>query len=87
MIAEFRRAAEHTFGIVQVTDDEYIRAGDLCRTHDLRAFDALQLACALQARATLATINVPLVFVSADIRLLSVAAQEGFETDNPNAHS
>jgi uncharacterized protein len=86
MIAEFRLAAGHTFGIIQVTDDEYVRAGDLCRTHDLRAFDALQLACALKARDTLASINVQPIFVSADARLLAIAALEGLGTENPNAH-
>lgn len=87
MIAEFRLAAEHEFGIIQVADDEYVRAGDLCRTHDLRAFDALQLACALKARDTLASIHAQPIFVSADARLLAIASLEGFPTDNPNAHT
>ncbi|MBN1285627.1 MAG: type II toxin-antitoxin system VapC family toxin [Anaerolineae bacterium] len=58
-------------------------AHDLPNRHPLRALDALQLASALQAAATL---DAPVSFVSADNRLLTIAAAEGFTTDNPNAH-
>ena len=49
----------------------------------LRALDAIHLATALQAQNRL---GMPLVFVSADKKLLAAAAAEGFTTDDPNLH-
>lgn len=47
----------------------------------LRSLDAIQLACALRAQTTL---QQPITFVSADVKLLKAAISEGFTTDNPN---
>jgi hypothetical protein len=41
------------------------------------------LACALNAQATL---QQPVTFVSADVKLLNAAVVEGFTIDNPNQH-
>jgi predicted nucleic acid-binding protein len=49
----------------------------------LRALDAIQLACALRAQITL---QQPVTFVSADVKLLNAAVAEGFKVDNPNQH-
>jgi len=60
------------------------RASHLVTAHyRLRALDSIQLAAALEAQSDL---NEPMIFISADNRLLSVAAQEGLQVDNPELH-
>jgi uncharacterized protein len=71
-----------------ILDDEIIeRAENLTDSYPLRAADAIQLACAIYAdvRVKAATAD-PLIFLSADTRLLTAANAEGLLTDNPNAH-
>lgn len=64
------------------------RAEDLLLTHPLRAYDAVQLASALDLHARLvAAGQAAPVFVSADRRLLAAAEVEGLITDDPNRHS
>ncbi|HEX6798942.1 MAG TPA: type II toxin-antitoxin system VapC family toxin [Ktedonobacterales bacterium] len=75
------------YSAIHVTRAIYTRAGDLCTTHPLRAYDAIQLACALTARNDALSAHVdPPIFVSADIDLLTAAAAEGLVTDNPANH-
>lgn len=65
-------------------DDAVMKlAREVIRKHPLRALDAIQLACAIQASQLLST---SMIFASADQRLLAAAAAEGFATDDPNAH-
>lgn len=85
-ISIFRRDARRSYGVERVTNTVYTRAGDLCRTHRLRAYDAVQLACALTLSDRLAPLGVSPVFVSADTSLLGFAATEGLGTDNPDNH-
>jgi len=60
---------------------------DLLETHALRAYDAVQLASALESNNRMVAAGlVALVFVSADKRLLDVAITEGLETEDPVAH-
>jgi predicted nucleic acid-binding protein len=62
-------------------------AGELVGRHPLRAYDAIQLASALQAQANLTQAAGPLLtFIAADDNLLTVAQAEGLLTDNPNRH-
>ena len=74
------RAIELTTPILQ-------RAQDLLEQHPLRAYDAIQLASALEANTRLlAGALSPLAFVSADTRLLAIAALVGLTTDDPATH-
>lgn len=73
--------------VVQVDRAIISRAADLCRTHPLRAYDAIQLACALTRRDDdLAAGLPPPTFVCADTTLLAAAATEGLAIENPNSH-
>lgn len=86
-IASFRSDATGSYAIQRVTSKIYRHGGDLCRTHDgLRAYDAIQLACALALRDQLAPLGIAPIFVSADARLLVFASREGLMTDDPNNH-
>jgi uncharacterized protein len=51
--------------------------------HPLRTLDAIQLASAL---AAVRSLGVMPMFVTADSKLLAVAAAEGFPIDNPYNH-
>lgn len=59
-------------------------AQDLLDKHPLRAYDSIQLASALDSNAKLIRSGLsPLVFVSADTRLLNAATGEGLPTHQP----
>ncbi len=60
----------------------------LLERHPLRAYDAVQLASALSATATLRAAGLPtLTFLSADTRLLDAARAEGLAVYDPQPHS
>jgi predicted nucleic acid-binding protein len=64
------------------------RARDLLDRYPLRAYDSVQLASALAANQALVLRTLPpLIFVSADDRLMKVAVAEGLTTENPNLHA
>jgi hypothetical protein len=86
LIGLFRQHdTQRNYTIIAVERAIYTRAGDLCTPHPLRAYDAVQLACALTTRddALAAGVTTP-VFVCADVALLGIAAAEGMVTENPN---
>lgn len=86
VIATFEARFLRQYTIVQVDRTLLIHAATLCRTHPLRAYDAVQLACALTRRDDdLAAGNPEPIFVSADVNLLAVAASEGLAVENPNS--
>jgi len=87
LIEEFRQDSQDDYITWLVTTPMYTSAGDLCRSHRLRAYDALQLACALGVRndSTLNQASEP-IFVSADTGLLEFAIAEGFSIENPNSY-
>ena len=63
------------------------RAVDLTQRHRLRGYDAVQLATALAANASLVTAGLPdLTFVAADSELVAAARLEGLSADDPNLH-
>jgi uncharacterized protein len=87
IISAFQRLVRRNYIVVQVNRAIYERASTLCRSYPLRAYDAIQLACALTKRDDDRKANHPeLTFVCADTILLSIAESEGFAVENPNAH-
>jgi predicted nucleic acid-binding protein len=81
--SQFLLHAQNEYLIYPQDDAVVARARALVIKHPLRALDAIQLASAVEASATL---REAMTFVSADNNLLGVAAAEGFITDNPLAH-
>ncbi|HEU4782733.1 MAG TPA: hypothetical protein VFS83_05280 [Ktedonobacterales bacterium] len=68
-----------------MTTQVYTRAGDLCRTYRLRAYDTVQLAAVLALRDDALATGAPApIFVCADSDLLGYAASEGLSIENPN---
>lgn len=88
LIDVFRADSYNTYGVRLLTIAMCIAAGDLCRIHRLRAYDAMQLACVLDLRNEARMRQVPEpVFVCADNNLLNVASAEGLTVENPNNYS
>ncbi|HEX5549100.1 MAG TPA: type II toxin-antitoxin system VapC family toxin [Ktedonobacterales bacterium] len=84
LITDFHSDTVTTYGVRAVTTQVYTRAGDLCRTYRLRAYDAVQLAAVLAFRddALAGGTSTP-VFVCADADLLGYAVSEGLSIENP----
>ena len=77
----------YRFNVLDVEPTLIDAAKRLADRHPLRAYDALQLATAHQANDILGrAAQPPLIFVTADDRLLAIAQDEGLLTDNPNLH-
>ena len=77
-----------TYLVVNVTDESIEGAIELALKHNLRAFDAAQLASALIVRDVLSLnpAHRGPTLVSADRELNSAATLEGLEVDDPNNH-
>lgn len=92
-IEDFRRDIRSSYSTWMVDNVLYTAAGDLCRIHRLRAYDAIQLACAIAVREDALKAQSPeaeppdVVFTSADHGLLAVALAEGFSIENPNNYA
>ncbi|HEX7593948.1 MAG TPA: type II toxin-antitoxin system VapC family toxin [Anaerolineae bacterium] len=77
---------EGEYRVIALTPALVRAAADMAQKHALRAYDAVQLACAVHAASRLRTDNLALVFVSADFNLLQAARAEGMATENPFDH-
>ena len=87
LIARFQQQVRRRYVVVQINRAVVTRAASLCRTHPLRAYDAVQLACALIKRDDDLASGLPApIFVCADTMLLGAAAAEGLGTENPNTY-
>ncbi len=85
IINRFRIDFNDIYNRERVTVMMLANAGNLCRTHQLRAYDAVQLACALnRRRESLANQIAPPIFVCADKKLAEFASIEGLATENPD---
>jgi uncharacterized protein len=57
------------------------------QTHNLRAYDAVQLAAVLEVNDDRVAVGLSSVtLISADTALNAAAAAEGLAVDDPNAH-
>jgi predicted nucleic acid-binding protein len=87
LINVFRQDGKDSYNIWPVDTGLYNAAGDLCRSYRLRAYDAVQLACAFALRQyTLANQAPEPIFVCADVGLLDIASKVGLQVENPNTH-
>lgn len=81
------RHVSRDYKVIGLTAHIIHRAEDLLELHPLRAYDAIQLASALDSNLRLIAAGLSaIVFVSADARLLTAAAAEGLITDDPNGY-
>jgi predicted nucleic acid-binding protein len=84
LIDMFRRDSQSAYGVSLLTDPICTYGGDLCRSHRLRSYDAVQLASVLILRKETRLKHAPPpVFVSADLDLIKIATTEGLKIENP----
>ena len=87
VISDFESRFLRQYIVIQVDRAIITRAAALCRVHPLRAYDAIQLACAVTRRDDDLAAGQPApIFVCADMVLLGSAAAEGLAVENPNSH-
>jgi predicted nucleic acid-binding protein len=78
---------QNEYLIVALSEQILEVATDLLFRYPLRAFDAIQLASALEAHQSVQRIgDIGITFVSNDQKLLSVAQQVGLPIEDPNAY-
>lgn len=81
------RHVKGQYEIIRLNQSIIAHAEDLLELYALRAYDAVQLASALENNANLIRAGLSdLTVVSADQRLLTIAAAENLKTDDPNLH-
>lgn len=83
---QFEHDFEQFFNGVAVSNTVIAVAGQILRTHSLRAYDAMQLASASELRRLLSAEFSGITFISADAQLNEVALANDFFTENPNDH-
>jgi len=86
-IQNLRYDLDTQYQVAEVTRSLTETAGELVLRHPLRAYDAVQLAAALQIHVALSQVKAaPLIFVSADDKLVAAAQAEGYLAENPNLY-
>lgn len=87
LLHRFRQHLAGRYAAVAVTPALLDDAMRLANAHSLRAYDAVQLAAALEVqRQRQATGFTPLTLISADKELNDAATAEGLAVENPNSH-
>jgi predicted nucleic acid-binding protein len=81
-LAAFRQDIAQQYRIVEIAGPLLQRASHLADRHVLRAYDAVQLAAALEIHAAEPSLRL----ISADIELNAAAVAEGMAVDDPNSH-
>ncbi len=77
----------HEYESVRLTSEIVRDAAELTQRHPLKAYDAVQLATALDFRASLRANQKDLIFVCGDTNLLQAARAEGLAVENPFDHA
>jgi len=86
-IANFRQDFENEYSLIELTPELISWAGSLAEAHALRAYDAVQLAAALEINHELESAGEPpITLISADGLLNDGAIAEGLAVDDPNSH-
>ena len=87
ILRRFRQHLAARYTVVEVTPDLLDEAMRLGNAHSLRAYDAVQLAVALEVhRSHQADGFAPVPLISADQALNDAATTEGLTVDDPNHH-
>jgi hypothetical protein len=91
-ITDFEHDLNNQYNAIQVTDPLVASAAVLIGRNPLRAYDAIQLAAALEVNGQIRALGpqtavlLAMTMVGADRNLNNAAAAEGLAIDNPNNH-
>ena len=83
LLTRFRKHVVGRYTILEVTPNLLAAAATLANKHDLRAYDAVQLAAALELNYIS---QGGIVLVSSDNELNDAAASEGLPIEDPRQH-
>ena len=87
ILGHFRRHLTQRYRILEMTPTLLSNAMHSARTHGRRAYDAVQLAAALEVNRLYQSAGLgPVILVSADRDLNKAAAAEGLSVEDPNMH-
>jgi predicted nucleic acid-binding protein len=86
IIAQIRDELARRFRVMETTPALVAQAMGVAETHALRAYDAMQLAAALDVHRECQAFGLSLTLVSADVELNAAALAEGLTVDDPNSH-
>ncbi len=87
LITDFRTDFNTQYQVITLDKIITDLAGELILQYPLKAYDAVQLASAIEIQRIFRTNSaINLVFLTADNRLLNIAQTLGLVTDNPNIH-
>jgi predicted nucleic acid-binding protein len=86
LLAAFRQAFGSTYLIIDISAPLLARALDLAEVHELRGYDAVQLAAALDVKARCTAQGISFTLISANAELNGAATAEGLAVDDPNRH-
>jgi predicted nucleic acid-binding protein len=86
ILHRFRKHLAGRYAVVEITPALFKDAIRLANTHALRAYDAVQLAAALEIRQQRQNQGFgPVTLISADQALNAAAIAEGLTVDDPNS--
>ena len=86
-ITQLGHDLQRGFTLLKVSDPLIADALALADRYELRAYDALHLAAAIELnRSRVASAQPALIVVSADLELNAAAIAYGFIVEDPNAH-
>jgi len=84
ILGHFRRHLLQRYRVIELTPILFNNAMAVARKHQLRAYDAVQLAVALEVQRLQQDAGLgPVVLVSGDRHLNAAAAAEGLSVENP----
>jgi predicted nucleic acid-binding protein len=87
ILGHFRRHLTQRYRVIELTPALFADAMSAARKHRLRAYDAVQLAVALDVHRRQQDAGLGMVtLISADRDLKSAATAEGLAMDDPNTH-
>jgi predicted nucleic acid-binding protein len=80
---DFLQHVEDEYIVITLESSILFRARQLVDQYPLRTLDAIHLSTAIHS---ISMLNEPMIFVTADARLLPAATAERFQVDNPYSH-
>jgi predicted nucleic acid-binding protein len=87
ILGHFRRHLTQRYRVIELTPALFNNAMQAARKHRLRAYDAVQLAVALEVQRLQQDAGLgPVTLVSADRDLNTAATAEGMAVDDPTVH-
>jgi predicted nucleic acid-binding protein len=87
ILGHFRRHLAQRYRVIELTKALFDAAMLTARKHRLRAYDAVQLAVALDVHRRQQDAGLaPVTLISGDGHLNAAATAEGMPVDNPNVH-